>query len=101
MEQLTGAATKETELLLYVQCKNKLDLKNKLPLKYAKQIKQKILPLLFLEKVYHPERLHHFDFDLPYMMKYKGILTPVQMKEDIIFTEAHDRKDHQEVIIKW
>lgn len=68
---LTGTAKNKAEILLYVQCKNKLDLKNRLPLKYAKQIKQKDRSLRFLEEVYHPERLYDFDFDLPYIMKYK------------------------------
>ena len=39
--------------------------------------------------------------NFPYICKFKDRLTPDKMREDIIFSEAEDKKTYREHIVSW
>lgn len=100
---LTATGGQETEVLIYLAAKNKMSCGDRLQLQYAghsglsydlgSSIQTNVEPKGFFK----PEDLS----SLPYLCKFKGILTPSQMKEDISFVPASDNRFYREHIIRW
>jgi hypothetical protein len=96
---LTSTAGHETEILLYVLSEDKWQNDGRLELHYAGAggldsygLIQEVEPEGFFAGT---------DLDLPLLCKFKGALTPKQMREDLTLTLAADRKPYRKHIIIW
>jgi hypothetical protein len=99
---LTSTIGKETEILLYILSHNKLDCNKRLKLRYAdkSQLDDLISNLLSNAE----QEINDFFEGLPQPMifcKFKGKLTPEQMKTDIVFESAPDNKPYRETKVLW
>jgi hypothetical protein len=96
---LTSTAGHETEILLYVLCESKWHNDGRLELHYAGTGG---LGIYGLAQQVEPEGFFSgADLDLPFLCKFKGMLTPEQMREDLDLTPAADRKAYRRHIITW
>jgi len=98
---LTGTGGFETEILIYLASSTKMTAGDRLTLQFAGATFPRHL-LQWPSADVEPEGF----FDLgkmnyPYLCKFKDKLTPGEMTEDIVFSEAEDDKPYREHIIKW
>jgi hypothetical protein len=97
---LTATAERPTQLLLYVVSQGKVSCDKRLRMTFAGQRHYNYLenlgdhtdPRGFLS----PAMLQ-----LPFVTKFKGVLSPEQMKEDLQFTAAPDHEPVREHVIVW
>ncbi len=100
---LTAAAGTKTEVLLYALSTSKLACGGRLRLRYAGRFKEQIgiddVPLI----TSNPEERRLLDGMPTDMMlcKFKGTLTPDQMKEDLVFEPAADNTPYRPTRIIW
>ena len=94
---LTGTAGGLTKINLYVLANYKMLIESNLNLVYAGK---KSNPLKF--NVTEPENfLSSSELNLSYISNYRGILSPDDMKDDLVFTSATDNMPYQPKIYRW
>jgi hypothetical protein len=72
----------------------------RLTLRFAGKMHNYGLP--YLQEMVEPEGFFKpDDLSYPYLCKFKDTLTPSQMTEDIVFTQARDNTHYREHIVKW
>jgi len=100
---LTATAGTETEILLYTLSDAKLTCAERLPLRHARQAKTRpILRSLVIQAELEEWPLLRDLPDKPLMLcKFKGRLTPEQMKQDLEFAPATDNEPYRERLIVW
>ena len=103
---LTGTGGFDTEVLIYLATDSKMTCGEQMTLRYALQNSTSWIFRSHFEKENSSslEPIDFFtqkDFDTTYLCKFKDILTPAQMKEDIVFTPAPDNEPYREHIVQW
>ncbi len=100
---LTATAGTETEILLYTLSDAKLTCGERLTLRHAKQIEiQPILRSFVVQAEVEEWPLLRDLPDKPMMLcKFKGRLTPEQMKQDLEFAPAPDNEPFRERLVTW
>ncbi len=97
---LTGSGGFETEILIYLASSTKMTAGDRLTLRFAGETYLRSLELLSADV--EPEGfLDLGKMNYPYLCKFKDKLTPDEMTDDIVFSEAEDDKPYRENIIKW
>jgi hypothetical protein len=97
---LTSTSGHETEVLLYILSRHKWQNDGRLDLRYAGRTR---LPRRD-EWIAGVEPEGFFvgkDLALPYLCKLKGILTPKQMQEDLLFTLAENDEPYPKRTVIW
>jgi hypothetical protein len=100
---LTAAAGTDTEVLIYTLSDTKLTSGGRLPLRHARQTRTHNV----LSSLLNQAELEDWPVlrDLPNMpmvlCKFKGRLTPAQMREDLEFAAAPDNEAYRERRIVW
>jgi hypothetical protein len=95
---LTGTTDSDTEVLLYVFSDHKMECGDKLKLKYFGE-RDNLFERGVFSTVKPDGFFDNIETKAQKLCKFKGILKPAQMKEDIVFKKAKDNKPYQE--IKW
>lgn len=96
---LTSTAGHETEILLYLLSENKWQNDGRLELHYAGAGG---LDTYGLTQNVEPEGFFFgTDLDLSFLCKFKGTLTPKQMREDLTLTLAADDKPYRKHLVIW
>lgn len=103
---LTSTVGQDAQILLYVLSKNKMECGDRLKLLYAKEINPKFQAdsdvLDILNKKVEPQNFFsEEETSLPFLCKFKDTLTPLQMREDLIFSDAEDNEPYREKVIRW
>jgi len=100
---LTATAGTETEILIYTLSDAKLTCGERLTLRHARQMEiQPILKtLLFQAETEQWPLLRDLPEEPMMLCKFKGRLTPAQMKLDLEFTVAPDNESYRERKIAW
>lgn len=99
---LTATGGHDTEVLIYVLSDTKMLCEERMPLRYAGDVdlsggfKERLSYDLDPEDFFENEQFNH-----SYLTKYRGLLTPEQMKEDLVFTPTEDRIPFRERKIVW
>ena len=95
---LTGTTEQDTEVLLYVFSDHKMECGDKLKLNYSGERSNPFEQGAF--STLKPDGFFDNIETKPWnMCKFKGILKPIQMKDDIVFKKAKDNKPYRET--KW
>lgn len=96
---LTATSAHETQILLYVLSENKWQNDGRLDLLYASKVN------FDRDRLYRDVEPAGFfsddDLDLPFLCKFKGTLTPEQMREDLTLTLAGDSRSYGRYRITW
>ncbi|MBN1972746.1 MAG: DUF2330 domain-containing protein [Sedimentisphaerales bacterium] len=103
---LTATIGTETQILLYTLSDNKLDCKDRLKLRTAREVySDRFNPVFWIKQNQEPDELlmNTFKTIPPKMLicKFKDILTAEQMKKDIVFENAPDNKPYHETKVIW
>lgn len=100
---LTATAGTETEILLYTLSDGKLTCGERLTLRHAEQMEMKPILRFFADLAETEEWPLLRDLpDKPMMLcKFKGRLTPEQMKRDLEFTPSPNNKPYRERLVVW
>lgn len=97
---LTATGGFKTEILVYLASATKMSCDDRLTLRFAGEIPRsphmQLLPYTEPQGFFDPATL-----DFQYLCKFKDRLTPEEMTEDIVFTEAEDETSYREHIFKW
>jgi hypothetical protein len=97
---LTGTGGFETEVLIYLASSTKMTCKERLTLRFAGEMYEPIFNILLGD--IDPDGFFDSEtINYPFLCKFKDRLTPDQMSQDIVFSEAGDDKRYREHIIKW
>lgn len=103
---LTGTGNFDTEILIYLASTSKMTCGNRLTLRFAGEMNKS--PLNILAVGTEPEgffKLEEFlnegNYPYPYLCKFRDVLTPAMMTQDITFTPAADNTPYREHIYKW
>jgi hypothetical protein len=96
---LTATSNQNTEILLYVMAGKKVQTDERFELFYAGKTTQE--PLNMLNSVEAKGFFSKQDLELPFLCKFKGTLTPAQMREDLKITFASDNEPYRQHIVKW
>jgi len=100
---LTSTAGSDTELVIYFGCDRKMACGERLKLDSAwqihfefgsQQIRENVEPKGFFDEA-------DLDFAHLYVTKFKGTLSPEQMREDIAFAPATDNEPFEERVVRW
>ena len=95
---LTGTTGDSTEVLLYIFSDHKMECGDRLKLEFSGEKRNPFWQGTSL--IVEPnDFFHDVKTELRQMCKFKGTLTPDQMKEDIVFRQAKDDKPYRE--IRW
>jgi len=102
---LTGTTGGRTQIILYVLAHNKMLANSSLGLVYADKYKP-ILEFSGEDQLKtietEPENfLSNSESNFTYMSKYRGILEPADMKNDLVFTSATDDMPYRPKIYRW
>lgn len=98
---LTGTGGHDTKVLIYLASKNKMLCGDRLELEYAAPLKDGI-GLFFAPEEADPESFFTEEqLQYPYICKFKGTLSPEEMKDDLYFSEALDNSEVQKTIVRW
>jgi hypothetical protein len=97
---LTAASGHSTQILLYVLGESKWRNDGRLALHYAgggvylgnEVLKKRVEPEGFFSRA---------DMTPSYLCKFKGTLTPEQMREDLVFALAEDREPYRKHFVTW
>lgn len=97
---LTGTGGFETEILIYLAAPNKMTAHDRLTLRSAGAMSDRI-PMLLSEYT-DPEGFFGLNTsNFSYLSKFGGRLSPQEMSEDITFSPASDNDPYREHIIMW
>jgi len=96
---LTGTGNHDTEILIYLAANSKMTCDNRLSLRYAGNA----LTLDELTTGVEPKDFFTLKelSSYSYLCKFRDILTPAGMAQDIIFTPAADNTPYREHLVKW
>ncbi len=95
---LTGTVGRETEVLLYIYSDHKIVGDGRLELHAALETGSIIAGYLETDP---PEFLTEREKELTYITKFKGVLTPQQMREDLVFSVASDDEPYRKHIVRF
>ena len=117
---LTATAGKDVEILLYVFSDRKMDSGGRLELRYAGKREHPLSPIMTrLERaemreslgleaeeeeihiVYPKDFFKDEEFEEGFLVKFKSVLKPEQMRKDLVFRYAKDNEPYREMIIRW
>jgi hypothetical protein len=99
---LTSTSGHDTQIVFYVLSEGKWHNDGRLDLHYAgRSVNRDYLRLMSEEEVQPPGFFSGADMDLSYLCKFKGTLTPDQMREDLMLTLAEDDEPYRKHIIIW
>jgi hypothetical protein len=100
---LTGTGGHKTEVLLYVLSDQPFSSGGRLPLRFSGKMQSfahgsvNILAAhTFLETGFQ-----EFSEDLTHLCKFKGVLRPDQMRDDLLLEPAPGQTDFRETVIRW
>ena len=97
---LTGTGNHDTEILIYLAAASKMTCGDRLTLRFAGEMYKRSLDLLVDSTepagFFKPEEMSY-----SYLCKFRDVLTPARMTEDIIFTPAPDNTPYREHIVQW
>jgi hypothetical protein len=98
---LTSTGNHETEILLYVAGEHRMTCGNRLPLHYVGEQK-KLVNHIFEDCQVTPGNFFlSISTDLSQVMKFKGTLTPDEMRKDLVFKPDRAQKDYRITDIVW
>jgi hypothetical protein len=97
---LTGTANQDTEILIYVSSETKVACNNRLTLRYAGPTGKKLLQE-FREEIEPRGFFKPDDLQGAYLCKFRDRLTPAQMSQDIVFSQAGDSGSYREHLVQW
>jgi hypothetical protein len=95
---LTGTTGTATEILLYVLGRSKWHCRDGMNLLFAGQESHWLLEDYFHE---NPKAFKPWEQHLPYLCKFKGTLTPDQMRKDLDLEPAADDAPYREHRVVW
>ena len=104
---LTGTGDFDTEILIYLASTSKMTCGNRLKLRFADKLYNRFPFLLVAEAAepkdfFKPEEFYdEKNLPYPYLCKFRDVLTPAMMTQDITFTPAADNTPYREHIYKW
>ena len=97
---LTGTVNQDTEVLIYVRSETKVTCNNRLTLRYARSTDEPHLQE-FCEEIEPRDFFKPDDLKCAYLCKFRDVLTPAQMNEDIVFSPAGDNDSYREHWVGW
>lgn len=98
---LTATAGTETEVLVYVLTDRKQECDGRLPLRFAGPFGSEGLAAASTWRSPHGPLFGGWETELGYLCKFRGILTPAQMQEDLVFRDATNPADYHETVRRW
>lgn len=98
---LTSTVGSDTEILLYLLSDVRRDCRGRLPLRRARPMDDGIKPLvedllLDLDSGTDPQAR-----GFTWLAKFKGTMTPAEMRHDLTFTPSSDAAPYREHIVRW
>jgi hypothetical protein len=97
---LTALSGHETQILIYLYSEYKWQNDGRLNLQFARQIRfpqrSRLIANVEPEGFFSPS-----DLALPYLCKFKGTLSPEEMREDLVFRLAETNDPYPQATIVW
>lgn len=95
---LTATVGSDTEILLYLLTDAKRDCAGRLPIRAARtiDIDMESNPWMLL-----PEGFKRWNGTNAWLCKFKGTMTPEQMRQDLFFSATADSTPYREHIVRW
>lgn len=95
---LTSTIGVDTEVLIYFLSDRKMQCDDRMKLQFAQRCMEKDWQYLGPDD---EDKLLDWETSLVYLCKFKGKLTPEQMKQDLYFTPAADSAAYRKHVFRW